>query len=99
MEWVATIPTIQIAAVQVVLDLAEMGHNTEACLHHLLTCSTPVKLHDRPLPTAEELDLMQAILGPRGRPQESFKRIKLVSALQQRAATMMERENGKTAAS
>lgn len=83
---------------QVVLDLAEMGHNTEACLYHLLTCATPVKLHDRPLPTAEEVDLMEAILGPRGQPPQRFKRIKLLDGLQSRAAAAMERDNSKVVA-
>lgn len=66
-------------------------------MHHLLTCATPLKLHNRPLPTAEELDLMEAILGPRAQLPQPFKRIKLADALKKRTAVLMDQEKSKGA--
>lgn len=69
---------------QVVLDVAEFGHDTEAVVHHLMTGEHAVKLHDRHLLTSDELDLMDKILGVRKSIVQSRPCI-LADALQKRA--------------
>jgi hypothetical protein len=50
---------------QVLLDVAEFGHDLEAVVHHLTTGEHSVQLHDRNLLSNEELDLIEEIVGPR----------------------------------
>lgn len=72
-----------------VLDLAEFGHDTAAVVHHLLTGDFDVKLHDRPMLTGEELDLMEAVLGSR-KSLSKGSRCNLADALRKCTAELQE---------
>ena len=69
---------------QVVLDVAEFGHDLEAVVHHLTTGEHAVQLHDRHLLSNEELDLMEEILGDRCKSLVESRPSVLADALQKR---------------
>lgn len=70
---------------QVILDVAEFGNDTEAVVHHLMSGEYAVQLHDRHLLTNEELDLMEEILGDRCKSLVQSRPSTLADALKKRA--------------